>query len=95
MTKIQDNQASGIMILARLQTQFWFPLILQMLQDFPLQLPSNIKLLILPSNKQVIHQLSPKMKLLAVLLSGKQYEADKFRRTLQKLSQSHRGIPQS
>ena len=86
MTKIQDNQASGIMIMARSQTQFWFPLILQMLQDFPLQLPSNMKLLILPSNKQVIHQLSPKMRLLAVLLSGKQYEAEKFRRILQKLS---------
>ena len=43
-----------------------FPLILQMLQNSRLQLLSNIKLLILPSNKQAIHPLLPKMRLLAV-----------------------------
>ena len=72
LAKIRDNQASGIMILPWWQTQFWFPLMLKMLQDFPLQLPSNLKLLILPSNKQVAHPLLPKMRLLAVRLSGKQ-----------------------
>ena len=35
------------MILPWWQTQFWFPLMLKMSQDFPLQLPSNLKLLIL------------------------------------------------
>ena len=69
LARIGDNEASGIMILPWWQTQFWF---LLMLQDFPLQLPSNLKLLILPSNKQVAHPLLPKMRLLAVRLSGKQ-----------------------
>ena len=36
----------------------------QMLQDFPLQLPGNVNLLILPSNKRAIHPLFPKMRLL-------------------------------
>ena len=36
LAKIRDNQASGIMILPWWQTQFWFPLMLKMLQDFPL-----------------------------------------------------------
>ena len=77
------------------QTLFWFPLMLKMLQDFPLQLSSNIKLLILPSNKQAIHPLLPQMKLLAVPLSGKQSETEKFQKRLQKLSQSCGDIPQS
>ena len=68
------------------QAQFWFPLMLQMLQNFPLQLPSNIKLLILPLNKQTIHPLLPKIKMLAVQLSGKQSEAETFQRRLKKLS---------
>ena len=36
LTKIQDNETSRIMILPWWQTQFWFPLMLKMLQDFPL-----------------------------------------------------------
>ena len=82
--------SSGIMIMLCLQTQFWFPLMLQMLRDFPLQLPSNRKLLILSSNKQAIHPLLPKMRLLAVPLSGKQSEAEKFQSRLQKLLESWR-----
>ena len=54
-------------------------------QDFPLQLPSNINLLTLPLNKQAIHLLLPKMKLLPVRLSEKQSEIEKFQRRLQKL----------
>ena len=65
LAKILDNQASGIMILLWWQTRFWFQLMLKMLQDFPLQLASSLKLLILPSNKQVTHPLLPKMRLLA------------------------------
>ena len=95
LAKIWDNQASGIMIMPWWHTLFWFPLMLKMLQDFPLQLSSNIKLLILPSNKQAIHPLLPQMKLLAVPLSGKQSETEKFQRRLQKLSQSCGDIPQS
>ena len=71
MAKIQDKQASRIMIMLWWQTQFRFPLMLKMLQDFPLQLPSNIKLLILPLNKQATHPLLLKLRLLAVQLSGK------------------------
>ena len=66
-----------------------------MLQDFPLQLPSNMKLLILPSSKQETQSLLPKMRLLAVRLSGKQSETVKFQKRLQKLSLSRGDIPQS
>ena len=94
LVKIRHYQASGIMILLWWQTQFWF-LMLKMLQDFPLQLPSNIKLLILPLNKQATHPILPKMRLLAVRLSGKQSETGKFHNILQKLSWSSGDIPQS
>ena len=68
------------------QTQIWLPLMLKVVQDFPLQLPSNIKLLILPSNKQATHPLLPKLRLLAVQLSEKQSDTEKFQKRLQKLS---------
>ena len=60
--------------------QFWFHLMLKMLQDFPLQLPSNTKLLILQSNQQAIYPLLPKMRLLAAGLLGKQSETENWRR---------------
>ena len=74
LAKIRDNQACGIMIMP-------------IRQDFSLQVPSTIKLLILTSNKQTIHPLLPKMRLLAFLASGKQFEAEKLQGRLQKLSQ--------
>ena len=95
LAKIRDKQASGIMILPWWQTQFWFPVMLKMLQDFPLQLPSDLKLLILPLNKQATHPLLPKIRLLAVRLSGKKSAIGKFQTILRKLSRSRGDVQHS
>ena len=67
----------------------------KILQESPLQLPSNMKLLILPSSKQATQSLLPKMRLLAVPLSGKQSETVKLQKRFQKLSLNRGDIPQS
>ena len=61
----------------------------------PTSAPKQLKVVDLPSNKQATHPLLPKMRLLAVRLSGKQSETGKFHNILQKLSWSSGDIPQS
>ena len=71
LAKIRKEQSTGIMIVPWWETQFWFPLMLQLLTDFPIQLPKTKNTLTLPSKKREVHPLHPQLKLLAVLLSGR------------------------
>ena len=48
----------------------------------------------LPSKKGEVHPLHPKLKLLVVLLSGRQSAIGNFHKKLRKLSQTHREHPQ-
>ena len=73
------------MIIPRRKTQFWFPMMASLMKNFPILLPPNI--LTLPSKKTERHPLYPKMKLLAVHLSGKASETQTFREKLRMLSQ--------
>ena len=66
---IRDN-TMGIMIIPEGTTQYWFPTILAHLIDHPIQLPSVLKTLSLPFKPSKAHPLSPKLQLLAVILSG-------------------------
>ena len=66
ISKIRREMAVGIMIISWWATQFWFPMMVPLLQDFPVVLPPNV--LTLPSNKGLQHPLYPKIKLLAVHL---------------------------
>ena len=66
---IRDNTI-GIMIIPEGTTQYWFPTILAHLIDHPIQLPSVLKTLSLPFKPSKAHPLSPKLQLLAVILSG-------------------------
>ena len=61
----------------------------------PTSATKQLKLLILPSNKQDTHPLLPKMRLLTVRLLGKQTETGKFQAILRKLSRSRGDIPHS
>ena len=63
--------------------------------ELPTSATKQLKLLILPSNKQDTHPLLPKMRLLTVRLLGKQTETGKFQAILRKLSQSRGDIPHS
>ena len=75
-------------------TQFWFPLMLQLLTDFPNQLLQIKNTLTLLSQKGEVHPLHPKLKLLAVLLSGRQSVIENFHKKFRKLLQTHGKAPQ-
>ena len=75
--------ASGVMIIPFWNTQFWFPMIFSLLQDFPVILPLNI--LALPFNQDQQHPLYPKRKLLAVHLSANPSDIQTFHQKLQML----------
>ena len=64
ISKIRREMTVGIMIIPWWVTQFWFPMMVPLLQDFPVVLSPDV--LTLPSNKALQHPLYPKMKLLAV-----------------------------
>ena len=92
--KILRDQSTGIMIIPWWGTQLLFPLMLQLLLGFAIQLPQIKKTLTLPSKKGEVHPLRPKLKIMAVLLSGRQSAIENFHKKLRKLSQTHGQHPQ-
>ena len=74
------------MIIPWWKTQFWFPMKVSLLKNLSI-LPLNI--LTLPSKISVKNPLYPKMKLLAIHLSGKASGTQTFQEKLQMLSQIH------
>ena len=84
ISKIRGKMAVGIMIIQWWVIQFWFLMMVTLLQDFPVVLPPNI--LTLPSNKGLQHPLYPKMKLLAVHISGRPSDTSNFHQKLLQLS---------
>ena len=67
------------------KTQFWFPMMVSLLKNFPILLPPNI--LTLQSKRSAKHPLYPKMKLLAIHLSGKASETQTLQEKFQMLQQ--------
>ena len=84
ISKIIKDQSTGIMIVPLWPTQNWFSLMMQVLIGHPAKLPATRKTLELPSNRQRLHHLLPKLRLLAVLLSGKPSEQQNFQMRLKK-----------
>ena len=58
ISKIRREMAVGITIIPWWVTQFWFPMMVPLLQDFPVVLPPNV--LTLPSDKGLQHPLYTK-----------------------------------
>ena len=83
ISKIKREGASGVMIIPLWTTLFWFPMMVSILQDFPVTLPPNI--LALPFIQDQQHPLYPKMKLLAVHLSANPSDIQTFHQKLQML----------
>ena len=69
LTKIENDQATGVLIVPYWTTQSWFTPLSNLLVDNPLLPPQSDKLLLLPhTGKQ--HPLRKKMRLMACKLSG-------------------------
>ena len=68
--KIQQDRATGLVILPQWTTQSWFPTMLKLLIHHPVQLRPSRNLLFLPGNPQLQHPLHEKLTLLVTYLSG-------------------------
>ena len=82
LQKIQEEKATGLVLVLKSPTQPWWPKLMQMLIQLPVQLPKNNDTLFLPSNPQELHPLHKKLCLILCHLSGDTSMAKAFRQQL-------------
>ena len=82
LQKIQEEKATGLLLVPKWPTQPWWPKLMQMLIQPPVQLPKNSDTLFLPSNPQELHPLHKKLCLILCHLSGDTSMAKAFRQQL-------------
>ena len=70
LQKIQEDKATGLLLVPKWPTQPWWPKSMQMLIQLPVQLPKDRDTLFLPSNPQELHPLHKKLCLILCHLSG-------------------------
>ena len=85
IAKIRKDKARGIMIIPYWKTQYWFPVIMDLLTDLSIILPVSLIF-----DRIKIHPLYPKLALLAVYLSGNKSECRNFRNRLLTSSLIHK-----
>ena len=87
-----DKVDKAIIVCPFWRSQAWFPLLLDQLCSFPVRLPRHRNVLTLPHDNTP-HPLGKKLKLIAMVISGRRWRVEEFRRELQMLSLS-RGEPE-
>ena len=92
LAKIRREKVDAILIVPQWPTQSWYPSAMRLLVDHPRIFTSAPTHLQLPHNPTLVHPLYPKMKMMALLLSGKPSKTTAFRQR-QKESYFHPGIP--
>jgi hypothetical protein len=90
LQKIQEDQATGIVVIPNWPTQVWWTRAMDMLVQQPVLLPRDKHLLFLPSHPEQIHPLHNKLCLLLCHLSGNSSVSRAFRQQLQESSRAHR-----
>ena len=71
LSKIQREEALGVVVLPDWPAQGWYSKALEMLKQEPIYLKARRDLLRLPSHPEEVHPIWHKLNLLACLLSGK------------------------
>ena len=84
LRKIEIDRAEAVIIAPFWPAQSWFGKLARLLINFPVFLPRGRKLLQLPFDREQVHPLWRKMRLLAWPVSGKSYKSQDFRKNLQK-----------
>ena len=85
LKKLREDQGKAIVIAPVWPTQIWWPRLCQMLIKQPLELTNKKRLLILPSDPNLVNPLFPKLRLMACLLSGKNCNDSIYQPELKKL----------
>ena len=70
LQKLQQDQATGVVVIPRWPTQAWYSAAMKMLISHPVLLQHNPKLLLQPSHPQEVHPLHRKLDVLVYHLSG-------------------------
>ena len=83
LQKIQQDQATGLLLVPFWTTQAWWPTLTRMLIQAPLVLPNRMDTLYLPQDPSAVH---PLMSLLLCHLSGNICRVKEFHRQLPTLS---------
>lgn len=78
LQKIQEEQATGLLIVPWWPTQPWWPVVMRMLIQEPLVPPKKKQTLFLPQQPDLVHPLHQKLQLLLCLLSGNHLETEAF-----------------
>ena len=68
LQKIQQEKATGLLLVPKWPTQLWWPKLMQMLIQLPIQLPRDRDTLFLPSSPQEPHPLHKKLCLILSLV---------------------------
>ena len=71
LQKIRMDKATVILIVPEWTSQFWYPMLLKLLDAPPYAIRHHAQTLTLPHNPGKIHPLYPKLRLIGCLLSGK------------------------
>lgn len=95
LKKIREEKASVILIAPQWHTQSWYPLIMDLLTDYPLTFPASRMNLYLPHRPTERHPLKDKLHLMAVRLSGDSSRVTSFRRKLRTWSSPHGAATQN
>lgn len=82
LQKIQVEKATGLLLVPKWPTQPWWPKLMQMLIQPPVQLPVSKDTLLLPSNPQEHHPLHRKLCLILCHLSGDSSKVKDFQQQL-------------
>ena len=88
LRKVEQDQATGVILVPFWQTQPWFTMLLHLLIDNPVFLPRLDYLLTQPHNN-TLHPLRKQLKLMACKISGKASSSATYQRRLQQSSCSH------
>lgn len=70
LQKIQEEEATGLILVPKWPTQPWVPTLMRMVIQNPLELPRKKELIVQPSEPDLVHLLHPKLVLSFVLYPG-------------------------
>ena len=87
LQKIDQDHATGVLVVPIWQAQPWFTTLLHLLVDYPLRLPQSNHLLMQPHNG-ALHPLRKQLNLMAWKLSGRVSNREMFQAKLLKSSSS-------
>ena len=92
LTKIQQDKATGLLVVPFWPMKTWWPYFITMLIALPILLPREKETLYLPANPISVHPLYKQFQLLLCHISGDYWKQKEFQRLLPKLSNSHDGV---